>query len=199
MSDLTGAFNFDAPNYTIPSLPYAPPPHKNAQGQYDGSSFCEATYAVLRPPVPYGKQSTNVSSLSENGFKSVRGALTEGRYLTFESNGYALTNPGGGASAFTSTKAVADHSSMNQRWVVHQLAENGDAFLISSALDGSYIGNQTSLRNNAGIAEEFQIQFLGNSSGYAVKNQNGMYLTMGTTGLMSFADTMLGFSLFSVT
>lgn len=199
MSDLTNAFNFDAPDLSIPELPNAPAPHKNSKGQYDGSSYCESLYAVQRPPVPYGKQSTDVASLSETGFKSVRGNLTEGRYLTFESSGYALTNPGKNAMTFTATKATANHSSINQRWVVTQLAEDGNTFLISSALDGLYIGNLTSLTNNSGIAEQFSIRFLGNGKGYSLQNQNGMYLRLATTGAMSFASTALGFLIFSVT
>jgi phospholipase C len=202
MSDLTNAFNFDAPDYSVPELPYAVPPHTNATGFYDGSSHCEATYSVLRPPVPYGQQAqqtTNVSSLSETGFKSVRGALTEGRYLTFEMNGYALTNPGAYSQKFTSSQATADHTSMQQRWVLHQLAQDGNTFIISSAIDGSYMGNFTSLRNNSGIAEQYEITFLGVSNGYAFMQQNGMYLAIEPSGTVSITSNMYGFQLFSVT
>jgi hypothetical protein len=54
------------------------------RGHYDGSSYCESLYAVTQPSVPYDNQSTCVSCLSETSFKSICGALTEGRYLTFE-------------------------------------------------------------------------------------------------------------------
>jgi len=202
MSDLTNAFDFSAPDLSIPNLPDAPAPHKNAKGQYDGSSYCESSYAVTQPPVPYGNQSTCVSCLSETGFKPVCGALTEGRYLTFESNGYALTNPGQNSPYFTATKATADHSCMNQRWVVHQLAPEGDVFIISSAVDGLYVGNLTSLRNNSGIADQYSIQFLGNGNGYSMQNQNGSYLTfasMGDDGVISFTSAVSSFFLFSVT
>jgi hypothetical protein len=53
---------------------------------------------------------------------------------------------------------------MNQRWEVHQLAPGGDVFVISRAVDGLYVRNLTSLRNNSGIAEQHSIQFLGNES-----------------------------------
>ena len=33
--------------------------------------------------VPYTGQASNVASLSEQGFKEMRGALTEGRYVRF--------------------------------------------------------------------------------------------------------------------
>ena len=199
MSDLTNAFDFSSPDFSVPSLPTAPAPHKNAQGQYDGSSYCEAQYAVLRPPVPYGQQSGDVASLSETGFKSVRGALTEGRYLTFESNGYALTNPGSGTSHYTSAKATADHSSMSQRWVVHQLAEGSNSFIVSSALDGLYMGNGTSLRNSTGAAEQYTIQYLGNGAGYSLMQKSGMYLGIGARGELSNNEAVDGFQIFSVT
>lgn len=87
MSNLVGAFDFGKPGYSLPNLPDAPAPHTNARGAYDGSSHCEALYPVQRPPLPYGAQSTNVAAYSEAGFKSVRGAITEGRYLTFALGG----------------------------------------------------------------------------------------------------------------
>ena len=199
MSDLTNVFDFSSPDFSIPSLPTAPAPHKNAQGQYDGSSYCEAQYVVLRPPVPYGQQSSDVASLSEKGFKSVRGALTEGRYLTFESNGYALTNPGSGASHYTSTKDTADHSAMSQRWVVHQLAGGGDSFIIRSALDGRFLGNGTSLRDSSAAAEQYAIQYLGNGVRYSLMQQSGMYLGIEATGELLIAGAVDGFQVFSVT
>ena len=200
MSDLVNAFNFDAPDYSIPELPFAPPPHVNSKGVYDGSSHCEAEYAVLHPPVPYGAQSTNVAALSETGFKSVRGNLTEGRFLTFEKDGFALTNPGpiGSAAQFTAANAAADHSSKSQQWVVTQLAQDGQQFLVSSALDGLYMGNGTSLRNNSGIAEQYTVTFLGGSSGYALETQVGMYLSL-ENGEVSLASGVFGFDVFSVT
>ncbi len=53
MSDLTAAFDFAHPDYSLPVLPDAPPPHTDNKGAYDGSAFCAATYSVQRPPVPY--------------------------------------------------------------------------------------------------------------------------------------------------
>ena len=201
MSDLTNAFNFDAPDTSLPNLPYAPPPHKNAKGVWDGSSHCEATYSVLQPTVPYGKQNSDVSSLSEKGFKSVRGALTEGRYLTIEMNGYALTNPAGKATSkkLTSSKATADHADKSQQWIVHQLAQDGNTFIVGTALDSLYMGNETNLWNNSGIAMPYQIEFQGGSQGYAFMQQNGKYLQLDSKGHVSVTSKKSGFNLFSVT
>jgi phospholipase C len=39
----------------------------------------------------------------------MRGALTEGQYITFELGDYALTNAGKPATDFTATKATPNH------------------------------------------------------------------------------------------
>jgi phospholipase C len=196
MSNLVSAFDFKNPDYSIPNLPYARPPHTNAQGIYDGSSHCEALYAVQRPPVPYGEQSTDVSALSEKGFKSVRGALTEGRYLTLEFGGYALANTGN--SDFTTTRATSSHDDVAQRWVVRSLAEGGNTFTISSAKDGRYIGSHTSLVHHASGAETYTITYVP-STGYALQKENGKYLTVDGSGTVQITKDATYFSLFSVT
>lgn len=84
--------------------------------------------------------------LVEEGFKPVRGQLTEGRFLTFEINGFALTNVDG---KFASTSVAAkNHDDVKQRWIIHKVpdpdAEN--QFYLQSGLDkqfvaaGSFIG-----------------------------------------------------------
>jgi phospholipase C len=198
MSTLVSAFDFSNPDYSLPDLPDAPPPHTNAQGIYDGSSHCEALYAVQRPPVPYGEQSTNVAALSETGFKSVRGALTEGRYLTFELGGYALMNAGG--DDFTATKSSAGHGGVSQRWVVHALDADdaGDTFYISSAKDGRYIGSHTSLVDHATGAETYTIGFVA-GKGYALQKENGDYVTVDRNGEVQITSDVVYFEVFSVT
>jgi phospholipase C len=196
MSNLVSAFDFNNPDYSLPNLPYAPPPHTNPAGIYDGSSHCEALYTVQHPPVPYGMQSTDVSALSEKGFKSVRGALTEGRYLTLEFGGYALANTGG--NDFIATKATSSHDDVAQHWVVHSLADEGNTFTISSAKDGRYIGSHTSLVSHASGAEIYTITYV-SSTGYALQKENGNYLTVDGSGTVQITSKATYFTLFSVT
>jgi len=198
MSNLVSAFDFDNPDYSLPDLPDAPLPHTNAQGIYDGSSYCESLYAVQRPPVPYGAQSTNVAALSESGFKSVRGALTEGRFLTFELGGYALTN--GGGDGFTATKVSAGHGDVAQWWVVHALDvdDAGSTFNISSAKDGRYIGSHTSLVNYVTGAEIYNIGFAA-GQGYSLQKENGDYVTVDGNGEVQITNKVVYFGVFSVT
>lgn len=170
-----------------------------------------ATYGSSGPPVLYGpeNEALNPSTLSEEGFKTVQGYLTEGRYLVFEMNGYALTNPGGKATDFTATKATTLHDDIHQRWIVN--ATGGTAtiggsgagtFLLSSALDGRYIKSHTSLgiTTSPSGAETYNITFLGNGNGYSLAKENGKYLTIDANGVIDITGTAsTGFQIYSVT
>jgi phospholipase C len=198
MSSLVSAFDFENPDTSLPDLPDALAPHTNADGVYDGSSYCESLYSVTRPTVPYTSQvaADKVSSLSEQGFKEMRGALTEGRYIVFEMGGYALTNPG--SSDFTATKATSTHDDIAQRWVVHSLSDDGNTFTISSAKDQRYIGAHTGLIDNSSGAETYTVTFAA-SNGYALQKENGKYLSVDSTGTVQIYSDISYFSAFSVT
>jgi phospholipase C len=137
----------------------------------------------------------------------VRGYLTEGRYLVFEMNGYALTNPSTTATDFTTTKATASHSAKTQRWVLHATggtATEGGAgagtFTVTSALDGRYIKSHTSLGKGVSGAETYKIADLGNGKGYTLVKENGKYLTIDSKGVIDITGTMpIGFQVYSVT
>ncbi len=187
---------FLQPDYSIPSLPVIPTPHQDANGNWDGASICEAEYGHFGPPIPYGPENEALvpSTLSEDGFKTVRGYLTEGRYLVFEMNGYALTNPSPTATDFTATPATLTHNAKNQRWVLH--ATGGTAtdggvgagtFTVTSALDGRYIKSHTSAD-------------FGNGLGYTLVKENGKYLNINSDGVIDIIGTIpVGFQVYSVT
>lgn len=200
MSSLVNAFDFANPDYSLPALPNAPAPHTDLGGAYDGASYCESQYAETRPPVPYTNQisPSNVSSLSEQGFKSMRGALTEGRYIVFEMNGYALTNAGKPSTTFTASEASSSHTSINQRWVVHSLVDGGNTFTISSAQDGRYIGSHTAMVNSASGAETYTVSFV-TGQGYALKKENGKFVKIDGTGTIVVTSAAAFFKAFSVT
>jgi phospholipase C len=200
MSSLVNAFDFDNPDYSLPNIPDAPAPHKDALGNYDGAPFCESQYAVTRPPVPYTSQISpdKVSSLSEQGFKPMRGILTEGRYIVFELGGYALTNAGKPATDLTASKATSTHNSITQRWVVHSLADGGNTFTISSAKDGRYLGSHTGLIDSSSGAQTYTVSFKA-GSGYALQKENGKYLTVDSKGGVQITSDVTYFKAFSVT
>lgn len=180
MADLTKAFDFEHPDYSIPSMPNASYPSTNSKGEWNGYAVCEATYAKTRPPVPYGQQSESTSLVTEDGFKAVRGQLTEGRYLVFEMNGYALTSSSGILAA---SKASSKHDTKSQRFVI-----SGSAGKFSlKSVDGS------------AISGDYTITDMGNGEGYSVQNSKGQYLAINKKGKVTMAKSATGFAVFSVT
>ncbi|OKL58236.1 hypothetical protein UA08_06388 [Talaromyces atroroseus] len=206
MCDLVNAFDFSNPDYSIPSIPAAEVPHTDSDGNFDGTTLCEATYTTQTPPVPYGNQTLEDSLFFEDGFKEVVGALTEGRYLTFEIDGFALTNPfsdADGTGLISISQATSSHESENQRWVIHySQGEQSGIFQISSALDGRFIGDFGLLvpaSQQAELAADFKIAFLGNGGGYSLQYDGGNFLTvLGDEVLDSAASTADGFQIYSV-
>jgi len=198
MADLTKAFDFDHPDFSVPTMANASYPSVDKKtGQWNGYAICEATYKTQRPPIPYGKQNVSSSLFSENGFKGVRGYLTEGRYLTFEMNGYALTNTNG---HLTASKATAAHDAKSQRFVLHQ--REGSGFAITSAVDHSSVTGPGAMRPGGytAAAETFTLTDLGNGKGQTLRaGGNGQYLSIGTNGQVSYTHASVGFKVFSVT
>ena len=149
-------------------------------------------------PIPYGSQTEDEALYFEDGFKSVRGYLTEGHYLVFEANGYALSNPDTPNKQFQATKASATHDDVHQRWVLHALAEEGTTFHITSAVDGKYISQHSSLSISESGAETYNITYIG-SGVYALQKENGAYLNIQPGGSLSFDNKPDGYKLYSVT
>jgi phospholipase C len=145
--------------------------------------------------VPYGSQTLANSLVSEQGFKTVRGDLTEGRYLVLEMNGYALASNG---SHIVGTKATTKHDTLAQRWVAHQVAAGGKDFTFSSAVDGKFVGSQGNLVASSNQAGIWTVGDLGNGKGYAINSTNG-YVQIGKEGGIALGKLVGGFLLFSVT
>ncbi len=148
--------------------------------------------------IPYGQQTEENSLVYEDGFKGVRGYLTEGRYLVLESNGYALSNPSDGTKQFGTTPVTAQHESKSQRWVLHALEAEGTTFNITSAVDGLYISQHSSLSASVTGAEVYNVTYVGNSQ-YVMQKENGKYLNIQAGGVLSFDSTPIPYSIFSVT
>lgn len=202
MSDLLAAFDFANPDYSAPVLPDAPAPHTDADGAYDGAAYCEALYPAedRRPPVPYAGMNgsiTDVAALSEPGSREVRGYLTEGRWLTFEADGQALTNLGGGGEGLGVSAATDAHDQKDQRWVIHALEIGGSQFQISSAVDGTWVTADGVLAESQSSAGVFDLGFVP-SKGHTVMTGNGTYLGLNGDAVGS-ETTVQYWSVFSVT
>lgn len=198
------------PDYSIPDLPASIVPSEDAEGKWDSADVCQGKYGTppTHPATPYGPENSNSdpAALVEDGFKRVRGYLTEGRYLTFEMNGFALSIAAVHAGSIGASPATATHSDISQSWVVHAtggtaLEGGGGAgtFLIASAIDGRYISAQTSLTTSPAGAESYTIEDLTDGKGYSLKKQNGDFVIIGENGTLATSTKPKGFQVFSVT
>ncbi|KAF8849972.1 putative hemolytic phospholipase C precursor [Acephala macrosclerotiorum] len=206
MSDLVNAFDFENPDYTVPDLPQPAYPITNSAGQIIGmySGFCDIEWtgscsgSEYVTGIPYGNQTEENSLVYENGYRGVRGYVAEGHYLVFESNGYALSNPNTTQKQFTATPAAAPCDSISQRWVLHAQTAEGSTFNISSAVDGLYISQHSSLSLSTSGAEVYNITYVG-SSQYILQKENGEYLNIQPGGGLSFDPTPIPYNIWSVT
>lgn len=148
--------------------------------------------------IPYGNQTEENSLVYENGFRGVRGYLAEGHYLVFEANGYAISNPNNTEKQFTASPVTALHDSIAQRWILHGQAKEGTSFNISSALDGLYISQHSSLSLSDSGAEIYNITYVG-SSQYILQKENGAYLNIQPGGNLSFDSIPVPYNVYSVT
>lgn len=171
MSNLVDAFDFKNPDYSVPYLPIADEPHKDKDGVYDGSEYCASLFPESRPPVPYTGKGVieDMASVVEEGFKPIRGQLTEGRHLVLEMFGYALTNKGKHRrknAAVGLTRATSKHDRVEQRWVVHAVELGGDEFTMTSVVDEQYICDGGFMCSDKAKATVFKVSFKP-SKGYA--------------------------------
>ena len=131
----------------------------------------------------------DLGQLVEDGFKRVRGLLTEGRFLTFETMGGALTNMGGCSVGLS--PATKSHDDIRHRWIVH--ATGGiNQFLLQSAKDKKYLAGPPhigSLTRDVQKAQPITISYNPQGSTYSlsigqklnsfvsVKSQTSMFTT----------------------
>ncbi|KAJ6137275.1 Phosphoesterase [Penicillium samsonianum] len=208
MSNLVNALDLDNPDYSLPNLPDAGTVDTNGKGGYTGTSNCQSRHKQTRPDVPYGNQSneTDVNTLwFEEGFKEVIGYLTEGRYLVFEKNGAAITNPAKG-NRLASSHTSPQHNDKSQRWVIHYNDdEESHTFTISSALDGRWVGPGGALlpKGQSANAAQVHFTFLGSGLGYTMQFvEQGHYIDIDKHGKLNSgggqAKPISGYKVFSV-
>ena len=128
----------------------------------------------------------------------MRGYMTEGRWLVFESNGYAISNPSDSTNQVGTSAATADHETLAQRWVVHALTEEGTLFNITSAVDGTYITEQNTLTDSVIDAGTYNITYIGNSQ-YWLQKESGNYSNIQSDGTLAFASRPIPYTIWSVT
>jgi phospholipase C len=145
--------------------------------------------------------------LVEEGFKQVRGQLTEGRYLTFEEFGFALSNNRGATVGIS--PASQKHDDISQRWVIHAVPNTSNSFYIQSALDGKYISSSPigSLTSSESKAQSFTFEYRPSGATYSFKlsQNNKGYVSVQSQGHIASSKSSLqwdgglgSFKIFSV-
>lgn len=163
-----------------------PPTKPNAPSDYSGNvtvlgsntgpwaepGLCLSEYADPQAPVPWGVENAyqNLTLLVEEGFKPVRGRLSEGRYLTFEAADMALTNVDGETVGLSA--ATANHEDIHQRWILHAIGDlaTTNTFTIQSAVDKTYISGFPlgGLTYDVAKAQAFAFSYTPNGATYSV-------------------------------
>ncbi|KAK9482755.1 phosphoesterase family-domain-containing protein [Lipomyces starkeyi] len=180
MSNLLNMFDFEKPRYDVPNLANVSFPAWS-DGAYIATTVCqEENQGYIQPPIPYGNQTLEDVLWAEEGYKYLRGALTEGRYLVFaqKSKGktFAIGKYDGGAYLHTFTPSK-DFSEKNYRFVVHQV---GDAFskeFYIESVYGGYLTHTGHFVSTTARADVFTIEYTA-SKGYTIQClKNGEFLT----------------------
>ncbi|KYK62120.1 Phosphoesterase [Drechmeria coniospora] len=187
MSNLVNALDFRNPDYSLPSIHQAPTPESlpdepsrytgnltlgSLTGPWVGPARCLSDYKMAQPPIPYGPDNANqdMAALVEEGFKPVRGQLTEGRYLTFETRGHALSNRNG--QWVDITPATDKHERMEHRWIIHAVDGSPETFHVQSAQDKKYIAGFPvvgNLTTDVAQAQAFTISYNPPDGMYSIK------------------------------
>ncbi|KAG5983223.1 hypothetical protein E4U55_000513 [Claviceps digitariae] len=199
MTNMVNAFDFDSPDYSVPQLtPVRTPEPRNdtnwsgdlslgsLTGPWVGPARCKDGFAHGNyPAVPYGRQNAeqDMDALVENGFKPIRGAITEGRYVTIESNGLGLASRR--HSGVVATEATKSHERLEQRWILHAAVQGdrfGNTFYLQAAADKSYISANGSLAADVGQAQAFVIEYQANGATFTLRRSDtpGSYVSFGT-------------------
>ncbi|RLM00063.1 hypothetical protein CFD26_103529 [Aspergillus turcosus] len=190
MSNLLNAFDWENPDFTKPNIYQVPkPPTLPIQpsdftgnvstlgsdtGPWAEPALCLSEYPNNQPAIPFGTANANqnMSLLVEEGFKRVRGLLSEGRYLVFETSGLALTNVDGKVADLSA--ATAAHEDIRQRWIIHAVDSEAaipTSFYIQSALDKTYIAANPLgwLTSDIKDAQAFAFEYSPNGATYTLQ------------------------------
>ncbi|WEW57590.1 phospholipase C [Emydomyces testavorans] len=192
------------PDLSIPSMPKADFPHRDRNGNWDGSAYCESRFPQTRPPVPFGSQpKTMPNDLVEQGYKECLGTLTEGRYLVFTTKLSNSASPSTelllSQSDNTLTASRPDpnrpdnlYADPRARWILHYYNNNSTSstdvnttatnqdppYLLSSADQRIWIGAKGKLVPRRD-AVPVDIDFVGggkDQSGKGDERQRGYYI-----------------------
>ncbi|EJP63655.1 Non-hemolytic phospholipase C [Beauveria bassiana] len=186
MSNLVNAFDFGHTDYSVPPIASVRMPETDPDKPWDGNltlgslsgpwvgpARCLQEHAIgNRPPIPYGQDNAKqeMASLVEDGFKTLRGQLTEGRYVVFQAGDFALANLDRSVGI---SPGNSKHDKIEQRWILHSLADYGKEFYLQSAKDKKYIGSKGRLTSDRSEAQTFTINYHADAIAYTLHAGDG--------------------------
>ncbi|KAK2831959.1 hypothetical protein FQN49_006997 [Arthroderma sp. PD_2] len=204
MSNLVNMLDFENPDTSVPQIPKAEVPSKNAFGAWDGMAKCKARF-LANPTAPWTSQPKTFppQGLVEQGHKEAVGILTEGRYLVFSApqssnkDEYLLSHKDStklGVISKSSTDKKR-YAQPDTRFVIHyynngatdletRLTKQDGPFLVSTPDKTRWLGPKGTLVGSRDKASPMDIDFdageQGKARGYTMKYAKG-----GDNGIIS--------------
>lgn len=194
MDNLVDIFDFENPDYSKPSLVDAADP-PTSQGKYTGTSTCQQKWNSRKPPVPYGNQNEADALWTEEGYKKILGALTEGRYLALQDADSSESCLTSSDCSLASQECVDSFYDSSQWFIVHQVGNVFSTQFKLESANGGYV-TTSGLTNNIDSATVFDIEY--NSNTYTVKTSEGNYLQL-VGNNVEFGSSSFSFNIYSVT
>ncbi|KAI8069929.1 phosphoesterase family-domain-containing protein [Gongronella butleri] len=131
-SNLVASFDFNNPDYSIPTLPNIPKPSTDSSGAWDPTQMCEALSDPKSSP-PFGNQTY---PQVEKGSKALRGNNVSKRHVAFVKDGSAIEMSGTHVFSRRMMKRGVDGLTSGSHFVMVP-AGNGKQYRIQSATDAS--------------------------------------------------------------
>ncbi|KAJ3494551.1 hypothetical protein NLG97_g4006 [Lecanicillium saksenae] len=198
MTNLVNAFDFNNPDYSLPNIASVRTPEADnslpwtgnltlgsLSGPWVGPSKCDSqyTWAQKNPSIPFGAENANedMNNLVEEGYKEIRGHLTEGRYITIESNGAGLGRDKNGK--IIGIAAADKHEDSAQRWILTSSDGDrfGNSFYMQSASDNRFVTSSMALDKSQAKAQAFIIEYESSTATHTLRKvgaSNGQYVSL---------------------
>ncbi|KAK9461907.1 phosphoesterase family-domain-containing protein [Lipomyces oligophaga] len=205
MSNLVNMFDFGNPDYSVPTIANTSYP-STSSGTWNGYATCIAEYSSLsnrRPPVPYGNQTESTALATEEGYKQLRGQLTEGRYIviTQEFSGNEIAWTAYKTSNYLRGPAAgSDYKTFQQRFILWQQGGYfSNEFIVQAYSHGKYLTSGRTFVTDESKAAVYTFEYV-SGKGYTIKeNASGKYITMTKYNLTPAVETSPSYwNIFSV-
>lgn len=214
MSDLTNIFDFQRRDLTIPILTdvFQDTAGNKSSAFQPNTKMCRDKISnFVEPEVPYNRQTEYNALYFEQGYKQLRGNLTEGRYLVIEKyeddrSSRSDVTPGGsstlrdGLMGFSTAPACKSYNCIDERFTVHYTEDFFvPKFNLKSFLSKRFMNNSAGATNSSETAAKLTILF-NTDDGYTIQNEDGKYLNFNFPALEEpqFSENRTTFNIYAV-